>query len=353
MVIRRSFIHRAIIAMMTSFLFLFAGIYSCVQAQSKHSVTHPHPLSAGRHVKKEIRHHAAVSHEAKSAPMHADINSPYTEIKPSVCPKSNRLYFSRYLHPDNTAGTDDHEDIWYCEYDAQTGNWGHPVKMDGVLNNTGPNFINHISVTGDTLILGNQYLKKGRMAAGLSYSTRVNGQWTAPKTIHTVNEYNYSNQSNSFVSIGNGVIISAVHRLSSIGDRDLYVSFWDGHKATEPVNMGTILNTDGEESSPFLAPDNETLFFASKGHHGHGGMDIFVSRRLDDTWTNWSEPENLGPGVNGPLDEEHFSLARNGEYAFFSKQVSVHNDDIYFIKMEDLFGFVQQELEPEAIATLD
>jgi OOP family OmpA-OmpF porin len=348
MKIKSSIIHRALVAGLTILLLLATSLYSCLQAQS----TFPENYSAkgSKLTKMTVRYHATVNHNAQSKPMHADINSAYVEIKPSVCPQTNRLYFSRHSHPDNTFGIEDLEDIWYSEYNPETKEWGHPIKMAGALNNAGPNYVQHVSITGDTLILGNQYLKKGRMRAGLSYSTKVKGEWSDPKTIHTINEYNYSNQSNSFVSIKNGVIISAVHRLQSVGDRDLFVSFWDGDTATEPINMGTILNSDAEESSPFLAPDNVTLFFASRGHHGHGGMDIFVSKRLDDTWTNWSEPENLGPGVNGPLDEEHFTISNNAEIAFFSKQITVHNDDIYFIRMEELFENLPKEQTADVVA---
>ena len=101
--------------------------------------------------------------------------------------------------------------------------------------------------------------------------------------------------------------------------------------------MGEVLNTNLEESSPYLDPDNKTLYFASKGHNGYGGYDIFVTTRLDDTWTNWSEPENLGPAINGLMDEEFFSITHCGNYAVFSKQVSVHNTDIYRISIEELF----------------
>ena len=79
--------------------------------------------------------------------------------------------------------------------------------MPGVLNNEGPNYINNVSVTGDTIILGNQYVKKGKMRYGLSYRVNVNGQWSDPRSIVIQNDYNISNHSNSFVSLKTGVII--------------------------------------------------------------------------------------------------------------------------------------------------
>lgn len=181
--------------------------------------------------------------------------------------------------------------------------------------------------------------------------------WLANLTMMVVNididnDYNVAPHAQSYVALSTGVIIRAIQRAETIGERDLYVSFWDGKKATEPINMGTVINSEFEESSPYLAADNKTLYFASKGHKGHGGMDIYVTRRLDETWTNWSEPENLGPAVNGPLNDEFFSLTHCGNFAIFSKQVSVHNVDIYRISLSDLFDSItspaheQYQIEP-------
>lgn len=276
----------------------------------------------------------------KAAPMrlHHSINSPYEDLKPRLADGGNRLYFSRTFFPGNVNGVNDPEDIWYSDFDVTTNEWSAPKHMSEVLNNAGPNYINNVSVTGDTVILGNQYLKKGKMRDGLSYSVNVNGTWSAPVSIDIKNDYNTSQHEGSFVSIKNGVIIRSVERDESIGGRDLFVSFWDGQHATEPVNMGEVINTEFEESSPFLASDNKTLYFASEGHSGYGGFDIYVTHRLDDTWTNWSAPENLGPAVNGAMDDEFFSVSSCGKYAVFSKQMSVHDHDLYRISMDELFG---------------
>ena len=288
------------------------------------------------------RNHRAIAEgvniEAKATKLHHTINSPYEDLKPRLTDGGSRLYFSRSFHPGNVNGLNDAEDIWYSDFDKSTNEWSHPMHMTGALNNAGPNYVNNVSVTGDTLILGNQYHKKGKMRAGLSYSVNVNGTWSQPVAIDIKNHYNISQHENAYVSLKNGVIILSVERIESIGGRDLFVSFWDGTHATEPINMGAIINTDMEESSPFLASDNKTLYFASQGHNGFGGYDIYVTHRLDETWTNWSKPENLGPAVNGTLDDEFFSVSTCGQYAVFSKQVTVHDHDLYRISMDELFG---------------
>lgn len=299
----------------------------------------PHsPVNVVKTAGKVINVAKGVNLDAKAVPMRSSINSPYAELKPAFAPNGDRLYFSRVSHPNNVNGINDQEDIWYSLYDSTTNVWSEPIHMPGELNNSGPNFIESVSKTGDTLILGNQYLKRGKMRDGVSYSVNVNGEWSSPEPIVIMNDYNMSNHGNHYVSLKSGVIISAVQRADSKGHRDLYVSFWNGEYATEPLSMGGVINSSLEESSPYLACDTKTLYFASKGHNGYGGYDIFMTTRLDDSWQNWSVPVNLGPAVNGHMDEEFFSITHCGRYAIFTKQMNVHNEDLYKIPVEELFG---------------
>lgn len=202
-----------------------------------------------------------------------------------------------------------------------------------------PNCINGISVTGDTVILNNRYARKGKMRPGLSYSVNDQGKWSEPIPIQIRNDYNKSDNRDTFVCLGIGVIIAAIQRKDSHGDRDLYVSFWnEGGEATEPINMGGVINSHFEESSPYLAHDRKTLYFASKGHQGYGGYDIFRTVRLDNSWTNWSEPENMGPVVNSPLDDKSFIITHCQRFAYFSRQITVHNVDLFRIPVAELYS---------------
>jgi OOP family OmpA-OmpF porin len=275
--------------------------------------------------------------KVKSEAMKTVVNSAFSELKPTLAPDGSRLYFSRSNHPQNTMGEKDVEDIWYSNFSAISETWSDPLRMTGSINNDGPNFINNISTSGDTLFLGNRYGKNGKMRAGISYTINVSGKWSAPVNINIENDYNISAHANAFVSVKAGVIIQAVHRAETFGDRDLYISFWDGKHASEPVNLGSVINTTGEESSPFLAADNKTLYFASKGHAGFGGFDVFVTTRLDETWANWSEPRNLGTAVNGPLNDEFFSVTNCGKYATFTRQINDKNSDLFKISINELF----------------
>ncbi len=103
-------------------------------------------------------------------------------------------------------------------------------------------------------------------------------------------------------------------------ERDLYVARKiKENRYGEFVRMGDDINSIGAEVPCFLAADNRTLFFASDGHIGYGQKDIYVSRRLDDTWQNWSRPLNLGPVINTEGTENYFTVDTKGEYAYVVK----------------------------------
>lgn len=267
-----------------------------------------------------------------------NVNSDVKELSPVLSPDGKTLYFSRQNHPENIGGVNDKEDIWYSELDS-TGRWQLAKNMGPQFNNAGPNFVNAIqAVTPDgksaVMLLGNKYLDNGKMIAGVSISSNVGGQWSKPVALNIKNDYNYNEKANYFLANNRKTLLMSVEREDSHGDRDLYVSFMnDDSTWTEPLNLGDIVNTASEESAPFLASDDKTLYFSSKGFSGYGGSDVFVSRRLDDTWTNWSDPENLGPEINSPLEDLFFNIPVSSEYAYYSRGVSETNTDIFRVKL--------------------
>lgn len=266
-----------------------------------------------------------------------NVNSDVSELNPLLSPDGKTLYFSRKNHPENVGGERDIEDIWYSELDS-TGHWTLAKNLRQ-FNTSGPNFINTISsVTPDgrsaIILLGNKYLPNGKMMAGVSISSNVGGSWSTPVPLEITNDYNFSEKANYFLANNRRTLLMSVDREDSRGGRDLYVSFMSSDSTwTEPKNLGDVINSAGEESAPFLALDDKTLYFSSNGFSGYGGSDIYVSKRLDDTWTNWSEPENLGPEINSSLEDLFFNIPANSEYAYYSRGVTETNTDIFRVKL--------------------
>lgn len=267
-----------------------------------------------------------------------NVNSEFSELNPILSPDGKTLYFSRRNHPGNMGGVNDKEDIWYSEL-GEDGKWQLAKNMGPQFNNAYPNFVNSInSMTPDgrtaLMLLGNKYMDNGKMLAGVSASTNVGGTWTKPTALNITNDYNFNEKANYFLANNRQTMILSVEREDSNGDRDLYVSFMKADSVwTEPMNLGSVVNTAGEESAPFLAADDVTLYFSSNGFSGYGGTDIYVSKRLDDTWTNWSDPENLGPEINSPLEDLFFNIPNNSDYAYYSRGVTETNMDIFRVKL--------------------
>jgi outer membrane protein OmpA-like peptidoglycan-associated protein len=267
-----------------------------------------------------------------------NVNSDATELNPILSPDGKTLYFSRRNHPENIGGVEDKEDIWYSELD-ENGKWKLAKNMGPEFNNAGPNFVSAVNAaTPDgksvVMILGNKYLPDGKMLAGVSVSNNIGGSWTKPVALDIENDYNYNDRANYFMANSREILIMSVEREDSRGSRDLYVSFMKPDSTwTEPVNLGDEVNTASEESAPFLANDNVTLYFASNGFSGFGGADIYMTKRLDDTWQNWTEPQNLGPDVNSKLDDLFFNIPANSDFAYYSRGITPENADIFRVKL--------------------
>ena len=112
------------------------------------------------------------------------------------------------------------------------------------------------------------------------------------------------------------------------GGLDLFSSHLKNGKWSVPRNLGPMINTALHDAFPYLHPDGR-LFFASKGHIGFGGFDLFVSN-YDSTSGDWTKPINLGQPINSPSDDFSFAFAPGDQIGTFTSTRGSGNDDIYF-----------------------
>ncbi len=114
------------------------------------------------------------------------------------------------------------------------------------------------------------------------------------------------------------------------GGMDLYVAeISDGHWGP-PVNLGPVVNTEGNEIFPYIDPNNR-LYFASNGHIGLGGLDIYYTTRASKGLDQWNLPVNLGAPVNSNSDDFGITFGGDLSWGFFSsdRDGGVGRDDIY------------------------
>lgn len=271
-------------------------------------------------------------------------NTKYTEVRPMLSADGNRLYFARQESPDNIGGRDDGQDVWVCNLkDEKTQEWADAKNLSKPINQSGPNGVASVSADGNSLLLINKYQPNGTVTPeGASMSTRnKSGGWSFPKPINILDWYNKDKEQVDFFMANSGkTLLIAAERDGTAGGLDLYVSFLQQFGIwSKPLNIGKSINTKGQEFAPFLASDDKTLYFASDGLGGYGKTDIFMSKRLDSTWTHWSKPKNLGSNINSKSRDEYYTVSAQGKYAYLiSDRTGVEKSrDIYRIQLEPEF----------------
>ncbi len=249
------------------------------------------------------------------------------ETNPVISADGNILYFDRKDNPSNIETPKD--DIWYSIKD-KNGKWTEAKNIGRPLNNRDNNFVISSSPDNNTLLLGNKYATNGVSSNGGGVSIAKKGQsgWEIPKDVVIEDFINTNNYVGYFLSNDNKNLLMTVERPGGLGQKDIYVSFVkDDGTFSKPKSLGNVVNTFDDEANPFLASDGKTLYFASKGHPGYGYFDLFVTKRLDDTWTNWSKPENLGKIINSSGYELSIFLSAKGDKAYVGRERDIWEID--------------------------
>lgn len=299
----------------------------------------PNPIKIDVNVAKSI------NPNIKTERLTEKINSPYDEINPVISPDGKRLYFGRKFHPENLGGKADPEDIWYSEWDDKRGEWAQAKNAGNALNNKNSNFLCSVTPDGNSMLLivgnvGNTKGKKAPLDNGVSIVTKTSDGFSKPLPLNIDGYQNESSKASFYLSNNRKVLLLAIETPEGFGGLDLFVSLRkeDGSYSS-PVNIGKNINTPSDEVAPFLAADDKTLFFSSNGRSGFGMEDIYITKRLDDSWLKWSNPENLGPNINSPQSDIFFNLPPNGDYAYYSSSGKEAKGqlDIFRLRIPEIF----------------
>lgn len=260
------------------------------------------------------------------------INSPYDELCPVISPDGKKLFFTRQNHPQNVVPKN--QDIWLSEL-TDTG-FTTAKNLGAPLNNKSNNSLTSITPDGQKAILLNKYLPDGTTTKGLSEALISDSIWEVPTEIKIDDYYNDSKYGEYYLTNTGNVLLMTVQRKNGYGGKDVYYSLKkEDDTWTSPVNLGPVVNTASNETSPFLAADNRTLYYSTSGYPGFGGRDIFVTKRIGDSWDNWTTPVNLGKYLNTPNFDAYYSLPASGDYVYFVsyRKEGVGKADIYRAKL--------------------
>ena len=253
------------------------------------------------------------------------INTEADEYLPNVTADESTLIFTRKIG--------NNEDFYQSK--NLKGNWVNAVGLSNKINT--PDFnegAQSISQDGQYLFFTGCNRPDGLGRCDIFLSHKNSTDWDKPINLGPpINTPGWESQPS--ISADGKTLYFVSLRKGGYGGYDIWKSTYTETGWSEPENLGPNINTPYDEQSPFIHPDDQTLYFASNGWPSLGGKDLFLSRKGADG--KWQKPENLGYPINSSGDENGLTLTANGTYAFFSSNnlKGAGGFDIYTFEMPD------------------
>lgn len=312
-------------------LLLFVGIL-----QSKAQMA----PDTSEHLKPQKENVITTSTIIKIENLGININSDLPELRPTISPDGNLLFFICENHPANTKykSVRNSQDIWYSEKDS-FGRWGEAVHMEYPLNTIHYNTVFAISPDNNRILIRGAFKDGAYLGKGVSTCyLKKNGAWSEPNMLMVKDYYKYDKGGVSGATMANDGKTLLFYMTPDKNSylNDIFVSFLEPDGTwTEPKTLGKKINLSGyDEMTPFLAADGVTLYFSSNRPGGLGDNDIWMTRRLDKTWQKWTDPVNLGSPINTEDWDAFFTLDAGGEYAYMSSSLKSYGEsDIVRVKL--------------------
>ena len=275
--------------------------------------------------------------------MSPNINTEAAEYLPALTADGQTLIFTRVVK---------NQEDFYTSSLTKNG-WSTAVPLDQIntpLNEGGQT----ISADGRYLIFTACNRREGAGRCDLFFAEKINGQWTDVKPLpRPVNSGAWESQPS--ISANRTELFFSSDRSGGQGQKDIWVSTRQANgRWGEPENLGTTVNTSGNDKAPFIHPDGKTLYFMSDGHPGMGGFDLYRVQRKQDG--SWGEVQNLGYPINSTKDEGVLIVSLDGATAYFASdredldKQEPGSENTPLIPSYDLYTFPLYEgMRPDAV----
>lgn len=274
-------------------------------------------------------------------------NTEFNEIHPLIAPDGKTLYFVRTGHPSNNYGKEGSNDVWFSDL-LNDKSWAVSRKMSNSINKDRYNDLFSITPDGNTALIRGVYSNgKKENEVGISICKKKGNAWGQPQKVEIpkLDAMVKGPFLTAFLSNSGKIMLLAFSEKKNSEADDIYISYLDkSGKWSKPESLGNDINTTASETTPFLAADNSTLYFASDRKGGEGSFDIWVSKRRGKGWNSWTKPVNLGKEINSKEDELYYTIDASGEFAYMSsKNRAIGKSDLFKIRLRDEQKTVAQE----------
>ena len=260
------------------------------------------------------------------------VNSALNEYWPSLSVDEQLLMFTVMLPVNPEEGLVPlhvHEDFFFSKRFGDA--WGSRENAGSPLNTMDNEGAHTMTADGRMLYFTACNRRDGKGQCDIYMSRWEQGNWSAPVNLGSPVNSRYS-EKHPTVSADGRMLLFTSNRPGGRGSYDIWMSVRSGNSWSVPVNLGDSVNTAGLEQSPFLHPDQRSLYFSSAGWPGMGSGDLFFTRLGRDR--TWSQPVNLGYPINTYNDEIGLTVNARGNRAYFaSDRESGKDTDIYTFEL--------------------
>ncbi|WP_242695767.1 OmpA family protein [Desertivirga brevis] len=209
----------------------------------------------------------------------------------------------------------------------------NPQNIGPRVNSSADEYLPVVTADENNLI----FTRKNNNNEDFYHSTRSgNSSWQKASYLSSnINTTLFNEGSQCISPDGKYLFFTGCNRPDGLGRCDIYVCHREGNEWSKPFNLGAPVNGNTWESQPSISADGRTLYFVSSRPGGLGGFDIWKTNLLKDG--SWSTPENLGPEINSPYDEESAFIHPDGKTIYFSSKgwPGLGGRDLFFSKLDN------------------
>jgi len=272
------------------------------------------------------------------------INTADHEYFPTITVDGKTILFTRRIKDERVEGPIKEQEDFFVSDLNEREMWGTAIAMPPNINTINNEGAPTIGPDGRSLVFvacpdasGENYgeNRTGKGSCDLFYTKKIGSRWTDPTNIPgNVNSFHWETQPSLSADGKTLYFVRGIRGRNQTENSDIYVTRLQANGSwNTPERLPDVINTPYQEESVLIHPDGKTLYFASRGHVGMGGSDLFMSR-IDDNG-NWSKPVNLGYPINTMFDENSLMVSPDGEIAFFAsdRKGGFGGLDIYYFNM--------------------